>query len=156
MKITDILSPDRIAIAASPASKKKALEEISELFAGSDAPLSPHDIFESLLARERLGSTGIGHGVAIPHGRVRNVKQTMGAFTQLSEGIDFDAIDGEPVRLLFTLLVPEESTNEHLNILAMLAEMFNDKGFCQQLSDADSKEKIFNLLSHWQPEASTA
>ena len=149
MNITDILSPDYIACAATPASKKRALEEISELIAGNVSPLSPNDIFESLLSRERLGSTGIGHGVAIPHGRVHNVDKTIGAFLQLSNWIDFDAIDDQPVNLLFALLVPEESTDEHLKVLAMLAEMFNDEEFCKQLGGAGSTNEIYTLLTNW-------
>ena len=156
MKIADILSPDRIACAATPASKKKVLEEISELFAGTDVSVSPHDVFESLISRERLGSTGIGHGVAIPHGRVKNVNQTIGAFLQLADGIDFDAIDGKPVNLLFTLLVPEESTNGHLEILAMLAEMFSDEAFCQRLGNAASTGDIYDLLTNWHTAATPA
>lgn len=150
MNITDILSPGYISCAATPVSKKRALEEISELISGNDAPLSPNDIFESLLARERLGSTGIGHGVAIPHGRVRNVQKTIGAFMQLRDGIDFDAIDEKPINLLFALLVPEESTDEHLKILAMLAEMFSDEAFCKKLSAATSQDEIYSLLTNWQ------
>ena len=150
MKITDILSPDYIACAATPASKKRALEEISELIAGNISPLSPDDIFDSLLSRERLGSTGIGHGVAIPHGRVHNVDKTVGAFLQLSNGIDFDAVDNQPVNLLFALLVPEESTDEHLKVLATLAEMFNDEAFCKQLAEAATPGDIYNLLGNWE------
>ena len=153
MNISDILSPDHIACAATSASKKKVLEDLSEIIAGHDTDLSPADIFDSLLTRERLGSTGIGNGVAIPHGRVANASKTVGAFLQLQEGIDFDAIDGQPVNLLFALLVPEESTDEHLKILAMLAEMFSNADFCKKLSDAGSAEEIHRLLTQWQPGA---
>ena len=153
MKIADILSPDHIACAATPASKKKALEEMSEIFAGHDLLISPGDVFDSLLSRERLGSTGIGNGAAIPHGRVANAEHTVGAFMQLQEGIDFDAIDGQPVNLLFGLLVPEESTDNHLQILAMLAEMFKNENFCKKLQDATSAEQLYSLLIEWQPSA---
>ena len=153
MNISDIISPDHIVSAATPASKKKALEEISEIFAGHDLVISPSDVFDSLLARERLGSTGIGHGVAIPHGRVANAERSVGAFMQLQDGIDFDAIDGQPVKLLFGLLVPEESTDEHLEILAMLAEMFNDEEHCQKLNKAGSSNEIYKLLTEWQAPA---
>lgn len=151
MNISDILAPDHIVAAATPASKKKALEEISEIFAGHDLVVSPSDVFDSLLSRERLGSTGIGHGVAIPHGRVASVKRTVGAFIQLQDGIDFDAIDDSPVTLLFGLLVPEESTNEHLEILGMLAEMFKDENYCRKLNEAASSDEIYTLLTEWQP-----
>ena len=151
MNISDILSPDHIACAATPASKKKALEELSEIFAGHDLVISPSDVFVSLLSRERLGSTGIGHGVAIPHGRVSGAERTVGAFMQLRDGIDFDAIDDQPVKLLFALLVPEESTDEHLQILAMLAEMFKDEEYCEKLKQATSVAEIYKLLTQWQP-----
>jgi len=151
MKISDILTADRISCAASPASKKRALEEVSALMLNADASLTQGEIFDSLLSRERLGSTGLGHGVAIPHGRIATGNKAIGAFIQLSQGIDFDAIDGQPVDLLFGLLVPVESTEEHLQILAHLAKMFSDEPFCAQLRHAQSKEELYNLITDWQP-----
>ncbi|MGD8998822.1 MAG: PTS IIA-like nitrogen regulatory protein PtsN [Granulosicoccaceae bacterium] len=152
MDIADILTVDRIATGASPASKKRALEQISELITGADSNLSPGEIFDSLLSRERLGSTGIGHGVAIPHGRIKGSKQSIGAFLQLVDGIDYDAIDNAPVDLMFALLVPEESTDEHLRILARLAEMFSDESYCDKLRKAQSPGDLFVLLTQWQPQ----
>lgn len=151
MKISDILSPERISCAASPASKKRALEEIGALMLSADASLTQGEIFDSLLTRERLGSTGLGHGVAIPHGRVDSATVTIGAFMQLGQGIDFDAIDGQPVELMFGLLVPAESTEEHLQILAQLAKMFSDEIFCEKLRQANNNEELYTLLSNWQP-----
>lgn len=152
MQITDILTANRIACAATPASKKRALEQVSELITGDGSSLPPGEIFDSLLSRERLGSTGIGHGVAIPHGRVKGGTQSIGAFMQLVNGIDYDAIDGAPVDLIFALLVPEESTQEHLQILARLAEMFSKPAFCEKLRQAKSSAEIFGLLAQWQTE----
>lgn len=152
MKISDILSPERISCAASPASKKRALEEVGALMLNADTSLTQGEIFDSLLSRERLGSTGLGHGVAIPHGRVDSATRASGAFIQLKQGIDFDAIDDQPVDLIFGLLVPAESTEEHLQILAHLAKMFSDKTFCEKLRQASNNEELYTLLSNWQPD----
>jgi len=86
-------------------------------------------IFDSLIGRERLGSTGLGHGVALPHGRFNQSQRAVGAFVKLKKGVDFDAIDRQPVDLVFGLLVPDHYTDEHLKILAYLAEMFSDRAF---------------------------
>jgi PTS system nitrogen regulatory IIA component len=151
MDIADILTVDRIASGASPASKKRALEDISKLIANSNNNLNAGEIFDSLLSRERLGSTGIGHGVAIPHGRTKGGKQSVAAFMQLVDCIDYDAIDGAPVDLMFALLVPEESTDEHLRVLARLAKMFSDEGYCDKLRKAKSASDLYDLLTQWQP-----
>ena len=110
MEISEILLPECVDCAGECQSKKSALETLARLIAGSDPDLSPLEVFDSLVARERLGSTGLGHGVALPHGRVKNGKSTRAAFVKLRTGIDFDAIDQQPVDLLFALLVPEDST----------------------------------------------
>jgi PTS system nitrogen regulatory IIA component len=102
------------------------------------------------LSRERLGGTGIGHGVAIPHGRLKHGDRPRAAMIRLKQGVDFDAIDNEPVDLLFALVVPEQSTEEHLKILAMLAAMFQDAGFRQRLRQAGSAEEIMQIIRDWQ------
>ena len=130
MNISDIISPDRVVCDIDASSKKRALEQLSDMIATDSTPsLLPQDVVDSLIARERLGSTGIGYGVAIPHGRVKNTDHAIAAFARLHEGIDFDAADNQTVDLLFALLVPEDSTNEHLQLLAQLAEMFSDEDF---------------------------
>lgn len=146
MEIAEILTPDRVTSRAEVASKKGVLELLATLIADDKPDLTHTEIFDSLCARERLGSTGLGHGVAIPHGRLKGSKQTLGAFVQLTEGIDYDAVDQQPVDLLFALLVPEESTNEHLQILAKLAEMFSDSGLVLQLRAASSNSRLYDLL----------
>lgn len=151
MHIADLLTARRVACGAPSASKKRVLEQLSTLIADGQQGLSPADVFDSLLARERLGSTGLGHGVAIPHGRVKNGTVTVGAFIKLQQPIDFDAIDGEPVDLLFGLLVPEQSTQEHLQLLAQLAEMFSDTAFVARLRAAASAAELHTLLSQWKP-----
>ncbi|HFQ14694.1 MAG TPA: PTS IIA-like nitrogen-regulatory protein PtsN [Gammaproteobacteria bacterium] len=150
MQLTDLLSEDRIACHADAHSKKRALETLSQLLASDQEYATASDIFDSLLSRERLGSTGIGHGVAIPHGRVKNTQHASGAFIQLNEGVDFDAIDTAPVDLLFALLVPEESTDEHLEILSELASLFSEPDFRERLRHADSREKIYALIKERQ------
>lgn len=153
MHIADLLTAERVACGDPSASKKRVLEQLSALIAGGQQALNPTDIFDSLLARERLGSTGLGHGVAIPHGRVKNGTVTVGAFIKLQKPIDFDAVDGEPVDLLFGLLVPEQSTQEHLQLLAQLAEMFSDATFVASLRSATSAAELHARLSQWTPAA---
>lgn len=151
MHIADLLTAERVACGDPSASKKRVLEQLSALIAGGQTALNPTDVFDSLIARERLGSTGLGHGVAIPHGRVKNGTLTLGAFIKLQQPIDFDAVDGEPVDLLFGLLVPEQSTQEHLQLLAQLAEMFSDAAFVTRLRAATSAAELYSLLSQWKP-----
>lgn len=150
MQITDFITPDRIACNVSASSKKRALERLSELVSNGQERVSTNDVFNTLLARERLGGTGLGHGVAIPHGRLKSSGLTIGALIKLDRGIDFDAIDNEPVDLLFALLVPEESTEEHLQALAILAAMLNNKQFCERLHNASSPDALYQLLMEWQ------
>jgi len=111
--------------------------------------LIPAEIFNKLIERERLGSTGLGHGVALPHGRLGNNDSAVGAFIKLNTPVDFDSTDGKPTDLIFALLVPLEHTEEHLQILASLAGMFSDSDFCKQLRECNSSEDLFNLLSGW-------
>ncbi|ROR29756.1 PTS IIA-like nitrogen regulatory protein PtsN [Inmirania thermothiophila] len=153
MRIADLLSPDRVAWGVEAASKKRALETLSHLLADAGGELDPVRIFETLLGRERLGSTGLGHGVALPHGRLGH-GAAVGALLTLRQGVDFDALDEQPVDLLFGLVVPEEATEEHLQILAELARMFSDEAFCARLREAGSSEALLRLVQGW-PEAAT-
>ncbi|MFO8002815.1 PTS sugar transporter subunit IIA [Thioalkalivibrio sp.] len=124
MQIADLLSPDRVSLESGIASKKRALELLSEALASDDgdgAGLTANQVFDALSAREKLGSTGLGHGVAIPHGRMAEIGNPRVALLRLHEGVDFDAIDHEPVDVLIALIVPEASTSEHLDLLAQLA-----------------------------------
>ena len=150
MQLIDIITPERVAVQIPATSKKRALESLSEIIAThSDLTLDAHDIFASLIARERLGTTAIDHGVAIPHGRVSNSSETIGAFVQLSDGIDCDALDQQTVNLMFGLLVPEESTEEHLQLLARLAQMFGDAELREQLRTAPDSQTLYSLLIDW-------
>lgn len=146
MQISDILRPERTVCNVDAASKKASLETLSDLIASADTSLTKTEVFNSLLNRERLGSTGLGKGFALPHGRLKHCEQTLGAFIKLESGIDYDAMDGKPVQLLFALLVPEDSNQEHLDLLAALAEKFSQESILEQLKNECSSEKAFNIL----------
>lgn len=150
MQLSDLINVDAVACDIDVSSKKRALEQLSELISQNQTQVTPGEVFDSLLSRERLGSTGIGHGIAIPHGRMEQSEQAIGAFVRLSQAVDFDAIDGQPVDLLFALIVPAESTQEHLQILSLLASMFNDAAFRDKLRQAKDNQALYNLLTEWQ------
>jgi len=147
MKIENLISPERIRCNPPAKSKKKALEILSQLLQSDAVNVSHEEIFENLTGRERLGSTGLGHGVALPHARVPGQEVAIGAFIKLDEGIDFDSIDNQPADLLFSLLVPDHFTDEHLDILSQLANMFNDAAFCEKLRNCQTEEQLHQLLT---------
>ena len=126
-------------------------QQLGERASAVAANLSDAESVDSLIGRERLGSTGLGHGVALPHGRFSQSQRAIGAFIKLKKGVDFDAIDRQPVDLVFGLLVPDHYTDEHLKILAHMAEMFSDRAFCQQLRETDSDLLLFERLRDWKP-----
>ncbi len=146
MKLSEILSPDCIRLDADATSKKRVLESASQLLADTDNALSRREVFDCLIAREKLGSTGLGHGVAIPHGRLAGLDKTIGVFLRVPKGVDFDAPDKEPVDLIFALLVPEDSTEEHLQVLANIASYFNSKRSRDALRVDISPQKARELL----------
>ena len=151
----NLIVAERIRCGVAAPSKKRVLEQLGKLLTATSSELTQDQIFDRLLERERLGSTGLGHGIALPHARMAEVDQAYGAFVQLTEPVDFDAIDGAPVDLAFALLVPEEATQEHLQLLASLAALFSEEGFCAKLRQADSAELILHhLTSEPTPEAS--
>jgi len=150
MQLTDLLVPERISCDNNASSKKRVLELLSEMIAVGQDTLDKTEVFDSLLSRERLGSTGLGHGVAIPHGRLKESDKTIGAFIKLQDGIDYDAMDHQPVDLLFALLVPEQSTDEHLQLLAKLAEMFSDAEVVNRLRSAHTTAALLNIVQEWQ------
>lgn len=150
MRITDILTLDRMLCHVQATSKKRVLEYFSRLLATEVSPLTSREIFNGLLARERLGSTGLTDGVGIPHARIANCQVTLAAFLQIEQGIDFEAQDKQPVDLFFALVVPEEATTEHLEILALLTEMFSDDEFREKLRATPECEDKFQLLTTWQ------
>lgn len=151
MQVFDILTRERVVCGIKARSKKAILEALAHLIASPAAELGSAEVFNSLLSRERLGSTGLGHGVAIPHGRINHGSRTYGAFARTEEGIDFDALDNQPVDLFFSLLVPDKATDQHLQILAQLAEMFSDDEFLARLRASRSHDELFELLTTWTP-----
>lgn len=150
MNITDLLVPDRVSCRDDLGSKKRLLEYVSELLAGSSSGLTQHEIFEALISREKLGSTGLGKGVAIPHGRIASLEQPLCAFVRLATPVDFDATDGQPVDLIFTLLVPEDSTEEHLQVLSTIAEIFSNAGISMALRQCDTDSCLLEQLCQWE------
>jgi len=155
MLVKEIVSPELVACNIHASSKKRALEKICELLSKNNPTLHQQDIFESFLTREKLGSTALGHGVALPHGRVKSSDKTSGAFLQLDHGVDFDAEDQRPVDLIFAMLVPEESTEEHLKLLSQIAEMFSDEEFRENLRAAKNNDELYKLLESWAAQTTT-
>ena len=146
----DFIVADRVQCQVKASSKKRALEILGSLLASSQPGLTQDAIFDKLLERERLGSTALGHGIALPHARMPGVTQACGAFIQLEQAIDFDAIDSQPVDLAFALLVPQEATDEHLQLLAKLAEMFSNKELCESLRKATTDQALLGLIEEWE------
>ncbi len=153
MEIHQLIAPERVKCISGIGSKKRALETLGQLLGSGATGVDPTDIFNRLIERERLGSTGLGHGVAIPHGRHGGTEDTdpvtLGCFIKLDHSIDFDSPDREPADLLFGLLVPEDCTDEHLQILAALAGMFSDIDFCEELRKCETDEELYLQLAGW-------
>ncbi|GAB3288681.1 PTS IIA-like nitrogen regulatory protein PtsN [Pseudidiomarina andamanensis] len=147
MDLSTLLSPDCTRCAVDGSSKKKVLELIGQLAAPRLSGTTSFDVFESLLNRERLGSTGIGMGVAIPHGRLASANKPVAVLFTLSSPIDFDAIDNQPVDIIFALLVPEDQHEQHLQTLASVAQRLNDKNCTRALRDAHSDQELYDLFT---------
>lgn len=150
MQVSEFIQSDRVLCDVEASSKKRAFEALSQLISKNCEGISANDVFDSLIAREKLGGTGLGYGVAIPHGRLKNINSTRGAFIKLKSGIDFDAIDKKPVDLMFALLVPENAEKEHLQTLALLANMLNDENLRENLRHATTADQVQSTLSNWQ------
>ena len=144
--IGNILPVSHIVLDLEVSSKKRLFEEAG-LLLESESGLSRTAVFECLFAREKLGTTALGHGVAIPHGRHAEVQAATGAFIRLKEAVDFDAPDGEPVSLVFVLLVPENAASEHLEVLSALAIKLSDKAVREQLWAAENAEAAHRILT---------
>ncbi len=145
--LTDILTPARTVCHASGSSKKKLFETLAEIISNDQLSLPQDEVFDQLIAREKLGSTGLGNGIAIPHCRVGNCTKPLGTLVTLAEPIEFDAPDDAPVDLLFVLLVPEEAHQQHLDILAGIARLFSDTEFCSRLRAAGDSVELFRIAS---------
>ncbi|MBT1443910.1 PTS IIA-like nitrogen regulatory protein PtsN [Shewanella sp. JM162201] len=145
MELSTILAPECTSC-ATPGSKKKVLELISHLAAAQHPFLSSQEIFESLLAREKMGSTGIGNGIAIPHGRLGNIDKPLAVLIKCEEAINYDAIDKQPVDILFALLVPSDQCQQHLSTLAAMAEKLNDKQILKQLRKSHDEKELYQVI----------
>ncbi len=143
--LSNILSASRVVLDLDVGSKKRVFEQAGMLFE-SHLGLARSLIFDSLFAREKLGSTGLGQGIAIPHGRIKGLKQAAGAFMRLSTPVPFDSPDGRPVSMLFVLLVPEQATDQHLQILSELAQRFSDRAFREALQAAADPASVVALF----------
>lgn len=132
--------------------KKRLFEQIGMLFENNEG-IARATTYDSLLAREKLGSTGLGHGVAIPHGRIKGLRRTLCAFVKPASPIPWDAPDGIPAEMIFFILVPEKATEQHLQILSELAQMFSDKSFRDSVTSCVDPETTHRLLTSWTPYA---
>lgn len=173
MNLDTLISSNAVISNPDVKSKKRALELLAETLAeetvrankiaaeaaqvGEDADtespdienINALDIFQLLLDREKLGSTSMGHGVALPHARTALTACATGVFIKLDKGIDFDSPDNQPTDLIFALLVPEHYTDEHLKILAYLASLFSDESFCKSIRNSSSTTETYNHLINW-------
>jgi PTS system nitrogen regulatory IIA component len=146
MALTDLLSPDAIFSALRVNGKKQALQEMSER-AAQVSGLPAREIFDSLLQRERLGSTGVGDGIAIPHGKLAKCNRIFGIFARLERAIDFEALDGLPVDLIFLLIAPESAGADHLKALAGIARVLRDPEMAAQLRATRDASALYSLLT---------
>ena len=149
-RIARLLSPSKIVLGLTLSSKKRLFEQVSLLFENEHG-LERAKTFESLFQRERLGSTGLGDGVAIPHGRIKGLRETRAALIRLEQPIAFEAPDDQPVGLLIFMLVPENASEEHLELLSELAEMLTDPAIYSGLMKLESPAEIIQLLMAWDP-----
>ena len=164
MKLDTIIDSNAVITSSEIKSKKRALElvaeKLGEIVSGINQPPSPEDppsetayaleIFQLLIEREKLGSTSMGHGVALPHTRTSLTDRAVGVFLKLEKGIDFDSPDNKKTDLIFALMVPEHYTDEHLKILAYLATLFSDKVFCEEMRKSRNTKEMYNHLVNWQ------
>ena len=148
-RLSQILPPTQVVVHVEATSKKRAFEEAGLLFENQHG-LNRALVTDSLFARERLGSTGLGHGVAIPHGRIKGLKAPMAAVFRLAQPIGFDAPDEQPVVLLIFLLVPEAATQKHLEILSEIAELLSDAGLREQIKSSQDATQLHALIAGWQ------
>ncbi len=145
MEITDLITSKNVILNLRASSKKQALQELSQK-AAKIAELQERAIFDVLLEREKLGTTGVGSGVAIPHGKLDELGQLCGIFAKLEKPIDFESIDERPVDIIFMLLAPKSAGTEHLKALARISRLLRDEATCEKLRGSDTVEAIYALL----------
>jgi PTS system nitrogen regulatory IIA component len=143
MQLIELLDPELTFCQQQVGSKKGLIEQLSKLVSQKTPNIHPNDLFDGLIAREKLGSTGVGEGVGIPHCRVNHCRRPLGVLLTLKEPIDFDAIDREKVDLIFALLVPQDATEEHLQLLSLIAEFMNQPKIRHTLRNASNDEALY-------------
>lgn len=148
-QIASLLSADNVVADLDASSKKRVFEQVGLLFENHQG-IARSTVYDALFAREKLGSTALGLGVAIPHGRIKGLKAAVGAFVRLATPVQFDAPDGKPVNLVFVLLVPEAANDQHLQLLSELAQMFSTRSFRDQVGAAGDAPAIHALFANWQ------
>lgn len=148
MKLSDILHLDNILCHAPANSKKRLLEQICQLAITHVIDIEEDELLDSLLDREKMGSTGIGNGIAIPHGRIPNNNKAIAVLITTEKAIDFDAIDGRNVDIFISLFVPEDSCQEHLDTLQNIAKLFSDKNIIKQVRKCTDKHALYELIQH--------
>lgn len=153
MKFVDLLKPQAVKVMASCSSKKRLMHDIADL-AESAHGLHAQTLVEALMERETLGPTGVGHGVALPHARIPGLEEVLGVFLLLEKPIDFDAVDRQPVDLIFALFAPEEAGVEHLKALALVSRTLRDAGLCTKLRANPDSATLYTILT--EAEASKA
>lgn len=146
MEVSDLVSAEGVIADLKVTSKKQALQELAQRAANMTG-LPERAIFDTLLERERLGTTGVGVGIAIPHGKLPDIDRLFGLFARLKQPIDFDAIDDQPVDLIFLLLAPESAGADHLKALARVSRLLRDKTFCEKVRGSDKADAIYALLT---------
>ena len=150
--VAKILTASHVSLDLQASSKKRLFEQAGLLFENLDG-IAKNVVFDSLFAREKLGSTGLGQGVAIPHGRIKGLKDALGAYLRPAQPVPFDSPDGKPVSLVFVLLVPEKATEKHLQILSELAQMFSDRALREAMASAPDAAALCERIAAWQPDA---
>lgn len=145
--LDNLLTPERTACQVPGLSKKRLFETLARIISEDQLSLTYEEVFTQLINREKLGSTGLGQGIAIPHSRIGNCTHPIGTLLTLAEPIDFDAPDGKPVDMVFALLVPEEATQQHLDTLAQIARLFSQADYCRALRAATDIEQLFDVAT---------
>ncbi len=146
MEFAELLNPEAVSAPLKAGSKKQALQELAHLAADLTG-LKERLIFDTLLERERLGTTGVGSGIAIPHGKLSDLEELLGVFARLEKPVDFDAVDEQPVDLIFLLLAPESAGADHLKALARISRLLRDRTVCEKLRAATDDDSLFGLLT---------
>ena len=147
-QIAGLLPVANILLDLDVANKKRVFEQVGLLFENNHG-ISRITVYDSLFAREKLGSTGLGQGIAIPHGRIKGLPEALGAFVRTSAAIPFDSPDGRGVSQIFVLLVPEQATDRHLQILSELAQMFSDKALRERINGAPDAQSLYQIFARW-------